>query len=215
MQLLLPRRPRRPDPEAALRSRRGFDLRQWGTLRATWLSLSGPRIDVGHLKCLRVGGNTLMNDGSTVWAHHIELPARAPSASRARGFVVQHLVEHDLPHLADDLQLVVTELATNALIHALTPFTVTLEAFAHIVLLGVQDGSLHAPVMRACVPRDTSGRGIQIVELLSRDWGVTAHADGGKTVWAAFATWDSPRACEACDSRNSGSSRDHRDSHDL
>ena len=142
-----------------------------------------------------------MNDGSTVWAHHIELPARAPSASRARGFVVQHLV--------------VTELATNALIHALTPFTVTLEAFAHIVLLGVQDGSLHAPVMRACVPRDTSGRGIQIVELLSRDWGVTAHADGGKTVWAAFATWDSPRACEACDSRNSGSSRDHRDSHDL
>ena len=215
MQLLLPRGPQRPDHHAALRSRRGIRSPSVGHPKGDWLSLSGPRIDVRHLKCLRVGGITLMNDGSTVWAHHIQLPAHPTSASRARGFVGQHLVEHDLSHLADDLQLVVTELATNALRHALTPFTVTLEAFAHIVLLGVQDGSPHAPVMRACVPRDTSGRGINIVELLSRDWGVTAHADGGKTVWAAFATWDSLRACEACDSRNSGSSRDHRDSHAL
>jgi len=144
-----------------------------------------------------------MDDGSTVWAQHIELPAQTASASRARGFVGQHLIEHDLPHLADDLQLVVTELATNALKHARTPFTVTLEAFAHIVLLGVRDGSPHTPVVRAGGPRDTSGRGITIVDLLSRDWGVTAHAEGGKTVWAAFCTWDPLRACEACASRDS------------
>jgi hypothetical protein len=155
-----------------------------------------------------------MYDGSTAWAHHIDLSAHTTSASRARGFVGQHLIEHDLPHLADDLRLVVTELATNAVRHALTPFTVTLEAFAHIVLLGVQDGSPHAPVVRACVPRDTSGRGMTIVELLSRDWGVTAHAEGGKTIWAAFTTGDSFRACEVCASRNTCSSRDHHDSHD-
>jgi hypothetical protein len=32
---------------------------------------------------------------------------------------------------------------------------------------------------------DTSGRGLTIVTLLSRDWGVNARTDG-KSVWAEF-----------------------------
>jgi hypothetical protein len=127
-----------------------------------------------------------MDQVSTVWAHDTELPAHPDSASRARAFVGQHLTEHDLPDMANDLQLVVSELATNALTHARTPFTVTLAAFAHSVLLQVHDGSPRLPVLGAATSLDTSGRGLTVLDLLSSDWGVTSHADGGKTVWATF-----------------------------
>jgi hypothetical protein len=49
----------------------------------------------------------------------------------------------------------------------------------------VHDRSPRPPVISTGTPLDTAGRGIIIVGLLSRDWGVTAEADG-KTVWAAF-----------------------------
>jgi len=124
----------------------------------------------------------------TVWNSDIELSAHATSASRARSFVGRTLVEHRLQSLADDAQLVVSELATNALTHALTPFTVTLAAVAQSLLVKVRDGSPRDPVIVVGTPLDTAGRGVTIVALLSRDWGVTAHADGGKTVWAAFDT---------------------------
>jgi hypothetical protein len=127
-----------------------------------------------------------MDQGPTAWAHDIELPEDASSASRARAFVGHHLVEHDQPCLADDIKLVVSELATNALAHAHTPFKVTLAASAHSVLLEVHDGSPCLPVLGTGAPLDTSGRGLAILDLVSIDWGVTVHAEGGKTVWAAF-----------------------------
>ena len=129
-----------------------------------------------------------MNQGAMVWQYDLELTAHAISASRARSFVGQRLVEHELQYLADDVQLVVSELATNALTHALTPFTVTLMAVAQSLLVKVRDGSPCHPVIVVGTPNDTAGRGVTIVALLSRDWGVTAHADGGKTVWASFDT---------------------------
>ena len=129
-----------------------------------------------------------MNQGAMVWQYDLELTAHAISASRARSFVGQRLVEHELQYLADDVQLVVSELATNALTHALTPFTVTLAAVAQSLLVKVRDGSPCHPVIVVGTPNDTAGRGVTIVALLSREWGVTAHADGGKTVWAMFDT---------------------------
>jgi len=43
--------------------------------------------------------------------------------------VSRHLLAHDLADMVDDLQLVVSELATNAMLHAQTPFTVSLRMF--------------------------------------------------------------------------------------
>ena len=77
-----------------------------------------------------MGGEHLMDQGATIWKHDLELTAHATSAARARCFVGQRLIEHELQYLADDVQLVVSELATNALTHARTPFTVTLAAVA-------------------------------------------------------------------------------------
>jgi anti-sigma regulatory factor (Ser/Thr protein kinase) len=121
-----------------------------------------------------------------LWSHDIELQAQPVSASRSRDFVRRHLREHALSHLSDDLELVVSELCTNAMVHAATSFKVSLYAFAQTLLLEVQDGSRDGPSLVAAEGLDTNGRGLAIVNLLSHDWGVDAHTDGGKSVWAEF-----------------------------
>jgi len=104
-----------------------------------------------------------------------------------RHFVCSHLVEHRLSHLVDDVQLVASELAANAVQHARTPFKVILERANESVLLSVQDGSPSPPAYLAADRLDTAGRGVSIVDLVSHDWGVTDGPGEGKSVWASFA----------------------------
>ena len=39
------------------------------------------------------------------WSHETSLAAEASSAAQARAFVSQHLRDHDLPHLVDDIEV--------------------------------------------------------------------------------------------------------------
>ena len=122
----------------------------------------------------------------TAWSDDLELAVQPVSAYVARDFVRRHLIAQGLPHLIDDVTLVVSELATNALVHAQTPFTVSLQAFDQTLLLKVEDGSRTGPVQVVGRVLDTGGRGLTIVAMLSRAWGADAHPDGGKSVWAEF-----------------------------
>ena len=124
--------------------------------------------------------------GHRQWSHETEFAADPISACEARVFVTRHLLSHQMPGLVDDLQLVVSELATNAMVHAQTPFTVILWAVDDTVFLEVLDGEQAGPTLRAARGLDTSGRGVAIVHALSRNWGVDARASGGKSVWAQF-----------------------------
>ncbi|HEY3529185.1 MAG TPA: hypothetical protein VGK78_08535 [Nocardioides sp.] len=54
------------------------------------------------------------------------LPGKPPSVALARDFVCKHLLAHHQSHLVDDVRLMVSELATNAVVHAQTPFGVCL-----------------------------------------------------------------------------------------
>ena len=106
-----------------------------------------------------------------------------------RRFVVAELLAHGPVRLADVVAVVVTELATNALLHARPPFLVTLDRTDTRLVLGVHDGSPVAPQLadNADLSR-TSGYGMTMVIHLSVEWGVTSSAAGGKIVWAAFDT---------------------------
>ena len=104
----------------------------------------------------------------------------------ARQFVGLHLRDHDMFGLVDDVQLVVSELATNAMVHAQTPFSVMLIGFVRTVRLEVSDGSQDGPFKVTPQLLDTNGRGIAIVSELTCDWGVSSGAAGGKSVWAMF-----------------------------
>lgn len=105
----------------------------------------------------------------------------APSA--AREFVVGELSYSDDPALCGAAALVVSELATNAVVHGKSAFTVSVSALAHTVRISVRDGDTAAPVPRDGPLVDPRGRGLRIVDALSRDWGTTACYDG-KVVWA-------------------------------
>ena len=121
-----------------------------------------------------------------MWSYDIKLDVRPVSASRARAFVRLHLAGHGLAHLSDDVELVVSELATNAMLHAQTAFRVSLHAFEKTLLLAVEDGSSTGPLQVHARPLDTHGRGLDIVDLLSREWGVDALSGGRKSIWAEF-----------------------------
>jgi anti-sigma regulatory factor (Ser/Thr protein kinase) len=125
-------------------------------------------------------------------------PRRATASDEVRGHFpaeldapgkARHLVADALGAwghggvLVDDAQLVVTELATNAVVHARSPFTVVAEAHDRGVRVSVQDVSHVQPRLRAHELLASSGRGLQLVAAIAVDWGVELTADG-KTVWA-------------------------------
>jgi hypothetical protein len=66
-----------------------------------------------------------MAGNGVFWSHQATFEASPICASRARDFVTRRLVEHRLLYLVDPVRLVASELATNALVHAQTAFTVT------------------------------------------------------------------------------------------
>lgn len=127
-----------------------------------------------------------------LWIHRCTFPAEARSASRTRDFVTQHLAEHELSYLGEDVRLVASELATNAMLHARTPFTVCLEELVRVVLLTVQDGSPSAPQTADPTMMDTQGRGLLLVDHASHDWGVTLGPGASKLVWVEFVTRPTP-----------------------
>lgn len=109
--------------------------------------------------------------------------ADAPLA--ARRFVTSVLGRR--PYLGlvapDAAQLVVSELATNAVIHAGTPFSVTVALNGSAIRISVRDWDGSPPIVRDAEPAARSGRGLRLVDAAADDWGVERDRDG-KTVWA-------------------------------
>lgn len=121
------------------------------------------------------------------WSDRAVFPAEPLSVARARAFVTQRLSAHGLAHLDDDVRLVVSELATNAVAHAATPFAVTVEASGTAVRVTVDDRSLDHPRVGTPDESALNGRGLLLVHRLSTQWGVSGPSDwGAKGVWATF-----------------------------
>ena len=102
----------------------------------------------------------------------------------ARDFVAAHLLSNRLPALVDDARLVASELATNAVRHAGTAFTLSVDGREGSITLRVRDGSTHFPSLGSSGIMSTNGRGLILVSALSIAWGVSLEAEGGKSVWA-------------------------------
>ena len=106
------------------------------------------------------------------------LPITA-SIPRARRFVDQALPE---TCWADEVTLLVSELASNAVRHAGTPFTVGLGCDGSVVRVEVSDGSSALPEPSVPPLEAVTGRGLMIVDALATRWGVEPTPTG-KTVW--------------------------------
>ncbi|MGW4359598.1 ATP-binding protein [Streptomyces californicus] len=122
------------------------------------------------------------------------LPRVAVSARSARRLVRLALDVWGLPGVQDAAELVVSELVTNAVLHAHSDrvrVSVT-RIGAEQVRVAVADLSKDRPAARAAGDEQETGRGLGIVDALSGGrWGVDA-LPCGKRVWATLSPEGTP-----------------------
>jgi anti-sigma regulatory factor (Ser/Thr protein kinase) len=111
---------------------------------------------------------------------------RAPRAARA--FVAETLTAwHVQAEDVEAAQLVVSELVTNAVLHAPESATISLDLRLTdgAVRVLVTDGGLGEPERRADPDPWTAetGRGVWLVDAFADRWGTEKHGRDGKTVW--------------------------------
>jgi anti-sigma regulatory factor (Ser/Thr protein kinase) len=104
----------------------------------------------------------------------------ATSAREARSFVAAALPEVD--GLDSRVALAVSEVASNAILHARTPFTVCVRVEPNRVRVEVTDRDPRVPVPQQYAADSVTGRGLAIVEQLTDRWGADGR-DDDKTVW--------------------------------
>lgn len=111
-----------------------------------------------------------------------ELEGDARNVATARRFVTESLRRWHKP--TGDAVLMTSELATNALVHAGSPFIVDVSCSDKgVVRIEVSDSDPTPPVPKAAVSHESvGGRGLLLVTSLAARWGyhLTRH---GKTVW--------------------------------
>ena len=144
-------------------------------------------------------------------ADSLTLPAQAESVSKARRFVRQRLLELGAPAAIDDAETLVSELATNAVLHARTDYTIAVSRTNGTIRVRVHDLSAVLPRQRHYGPDSTTGRGIRLVTALAVDWGVDPEHPG-KAIWfdlaadgsAGAISWDDVEIDALLDSFDDG-----------
>jgi anti-sigma regulatory factor (Ser/Thr protein kinase) len=122
--------------------------------------------------------------GRWVWmpGEELVLEPEPRSPRDARRWVRDWLLGLGRDDVEGNIQLLVTEVVTNALLHACTPIRVTLRLEGDCVRVEVADGSTSEPVRRHHSSLATIGRGVALLDDLAQDWGWTVTSEG-KTVW--------------------------------
>jgi anti-sigma regulatory factor (Ser/Thr protein kinase) len=138
---------------------------------------------VGQLVGERESGSTLRR----------RLPPSAESAGVARWLVndlLRDLVDEDT---RDTAALLTTELVSNAIRHTRDELVVTVRVAGGRLRVGVADSSHRRPQLVQVGGRDTSGRGLHLIDAMADRWGVDPDDRGlGKTVWFELAVEPGP-----------------------
>jgi anti-sigma regulatory factor (Ser/Thr protein kinase) len=142
----------------------------------------------GRLRGCRIGPPEPVHRTPAIRGRSGWSPTTSPAEARA--CVELHLSHHELGYLVDDVRLVVSELVTGAVVHASTPVRVRIEALPFWVKLTVHDGCADLPVLR---PEQRfsddaeGGRGLQVIDTCSFDWGTDVGPGNGESMLALFA----------------------------
>ena len=123
---------------------------------------------------------------------YVELAAQPGAVPYARRCARQALAAWKLGGIAPDIELVISELVTNAVraargVQGTAPVALYLALERGRLFVLAWDCCPELPVLRAHADDAQSGRGLELVAALSDDWGACACAGaGGKVVYAMF-----------------------------
>ena len=158
-----------------------------------------------EMAALASGGGPPGPDAMPVrWACFPEIAAPGVDANlirAARDFTISTLQRWGVAERREDVAVVVSELLTNALLHALPaaghahtawPIRLGLLQPERGVMCAVADPSRVAPVLQQPEHLGETGRGLHVIAALSDQWGCTIPTDMGKVMWAAFSTRPAP-----------------------
>lgn len=126
----------------------------------------------------------------------------------ARRMIHDCLLAAGRDDLIETAELLVSEIVTNALVHAGTPIEVAFSFVDGGLRVEVTDGSPHEPARRGYGPNAGTGRGLMLLEEMVDEWGVVPD-DPGKTVWFQIASRAAP------DERSPGPSAHPRGAEDA
>ncbi len=114
----------------------------------------------------------------------MRLPDSAQAPATARAFLRGAACSTHQAQVFDEAELLVSELATNAVLHGAPPIIVRVECDGSEGLrVSVTDGEPRSPIPQEAGPEDGAGRGIRLVDVISNRWGVHPHPGEGKEVW--------------------------------
>src|SRR4051812_44455334 len=129
---------------------------------------------------LTPGCTPMLDDRSTMGHVEVTLPPATESVPIARHEVDKVLAEH-----CDDVRatvaLLTSELASNAVVHGRTPFTVRARADRAKVHVAISDSGGRLPTLAVRDPTTPGGWGLLMVDSAASRWGI--DADGITTVW--------------------------------
>jgi serine/threonine-protein kinase RsbW len=120
----------------------------------------------------------------------LSLAAGVEAPAAARAAVTAWMAGHVSETMLADAQLLVSELVANSVRHADAPagavVSVRAQVRADVVCLEVEDGGTSGSIERRAPDMSYGGGfGLNVVEVLSRRWGV--DRDAGTRVWAELA----------------------------
>lgn len=123
-------------------------------------------------------------NGAGVARLELQLPHTNDSVGRARRTIAAFLEPAEVPvSIIDDVLLLVSELVTNAVVHAGSPAVVRLDADIERIKVTVADRDAErTPTIVQAEPLSSSGRGVLLVDRLAARWGVEPQRQG-KIVW--------------------------------
>ncbi|MER6382877.1 SpoIIE family protein phosphatase [Streptomyces sp. NPDC001250] len=140
------------------------------------LNTHGGRKDDVALLMARLNG--IPDDHVAEW----RLDADPREVARARRLVRARLRQWGLPQAVETAELLVSEVVTNAVRHAVSEPVGLRVVRTDALLFEVTDDEPGLPAMLSAGPYDESGRGLRVVSRLAREWGASATGHR-KTVW--------------------------------
>ncbi len=113
-----------------------------------------------------------------------DVPSDVSGVGAVRQDVVSAVGEWGFEATAD-LEVVLSELITNAIVHGGRPSRVRCRLLdPGYIEVAVDDDGPGTPEVQEGDDRSSGGRGLAIVQALAASWGVDVRPDDGKTVWA-------------------------------